>query len=351
MHISPASLITNRRSDFIGRDVCISRDRVEGILLGLAIGDALGFPVETQSSQEIAGRYGRLTDYVPAMPNRLSPGAPAGTCTDDTQLSMAVMEALAETGAPNLDVIARWHIKAYEDTTLGWGSSTREAVERLRAGDSYLESGKSANPKRGTGNGVVMKLAPVILATVLAGMAEDESLALVARFAGMTHHTHVAISSALAHSAAILECLSSRPAEFSESRFIESVLRLSRRAEDSFPLDQSALKLRERLERLSEYKTLDAAQIEKDFGGGSSDVFDSLPFTYMYFLRGHANFECVIELVNAGGDTDSNAALAGALLGALHGRAIFPQHLVDGLRDKDRVLELAGRFCSKFRIA
>ena len=61
-------------------------------------------------------------------------------------------------------------------------------------------------------------------------------------------------------------------------------------------------------------------------------------------LKNAHSFETVFQLVNAGGDTDSTAAMAGALLGALHGKNILPQDLVKNLAGKDSIqkeLELA----------
>jgi ADP-ribosylglycohydrolase len=52
--------------------------------------------------------------------------------------------------------------------------------------------------------------------------------------------------------------------------------------------------------------------------------------------------------VSAGGDADSNGSMLAGLLGALHGASIFPDHLVDGLKNKDEVLEIADQFYEKF---
>jgi ADP-ribosylglycohydrolase len=54
--------------------------------------------------------------------------------------------------------------------------------------------------------------------------------------------------------------------------------------------------------------------------------------------------------VNAGGDTDTNGAMLGALLGALNGTQVFPQHLIDGLVNKDNVINTADRLCDVFGI-
>jgi ADP-ribosylglycohydrolase len=58
--------------------------------------------------------------------------------------------------------------------------------------------------------------------------------------------------------------------------------------------------------------------------------------------------ESLFDVVSAGHDADTNGSMIGALLGALHGTAIFPPHLVDGLRDRKAVIEVADQLFEKF---
>ena len=54
------------------------------------------------------------------------------------------------------------------------------------------------------------------------------------------------------------------------------------------------------------------------------------------------------DCVSAGGDADSNGSKIGALLGALHGTSVFPQQLIDGLRERETILKVADKFFDKF---
>ena len=58
--------------------------------------------------------------------------------------------------------------------------------------------------------------------------------------------------------------------------------------------------------------------------------------------------ESLFDVVSAGHDADSNGSMIGALLGALHGTAIVPPHLVDRLRDRKAVVEVADQFFEMF---
>jgi ADP-ribosylglycohydrolase len=68
----------------------------------------------------------------------------------------------------------------------------------------------------------------------------------------------------------------------------------------------------------------------------------------MFYVHNPLSIDALFDVASAGQDADSNASMIGALLGALHGTVIFPAHLVDGLRDREAVLEVADQFQEKF---
>ena len=78
--------------------------------------------------------------------------------------------------------------------------------------------------------------------------------------------------------------------------------------------------------------------------GGNCYVYNSLPFAYAFFLRNPTNTEQLYETIEAGGDTDSNAAMVGALQGALLGPAAFPESLVSQILGLERLLEVVENF-------
>ena len=67
----------------------------------------------------------------------------------------------------------------------------------------------------------------------------------------------------------------------------------------------------------------------------------------MFFVRNPLSIDALFDVVSAGGDTDTNGSMIGALLGALHGTAILPAHLVDGLQDREAIIEVADQFFEK----
>ena len=84
----------------------VTKDKIRGLFIGTAIGDALGMPVETFDRDRIRKEYGTLMTYVSPAGHKWFNGELPGTTTDDTQLFLAIARAIAETGKLDLDAIA-----------------------------------------------------------------------------------------------------------------------------------------------------------------------------------------------------------------------------------------------------
>jgi ADP-ribosylglycohydrolase len=326
----------------------MNKDKINGLFLGCFIGDCLGAPVESFSQKEIQEKYGRLTTFVKPEYHKWFKNQQACTPTDDWQLSKAVAEALLDRYPLNLDNQARYHVEAMKESTSGWGRSTSESVMRLSKGASWKLSGQ----KMGVGNGVAMKIAPVgaLAATQRHIPQKYDSFAI--KLAQMTHKTSLACSSALVHMLAVRDCFWTN--KLNTGLFIKNVCDNAKFVEENckkFKGDTITDKLSDRLVELSNHKEYDTERIVKDFGAGSCYVYNSLPFTYMFFVKNPHSIESLYDVINAGGDTDTNGSILGAMLGALNGTKIFPQELIESIPKEyyDEVMDLANRFADKFK--
>src|SRR5262245_62812350 len=104
----------------------MNRDKVLGMFLGVAIGDALGMPAEGHSAPDIAAQFGRLDRFHPVSGHQWLGDLPKGTTTDDWQLTKAVAEAIIQSGGLDMDAIAAWHVRAFHESVRGWGRPPRK---------------------------------------------------------------------------------------------------------------------------------------------------------------------------------------------------------------------------------
>ena len=339
-------------------------DKVRGCLWGIVIGDALGAPVEGYSAEKIVDLHTRVTEYKQPLGHKWFDDQPLGFWTDDTQLSFAVVKALLEAEVWevkalelvgkcsdfDMDCIAKHHALAMAESVSGWGYSTQDSIRNLKNGVHWSKSGITDNPHRGTGNGVPMKIAPLAIWNFLQAnqlpRSPEFSQAFhreVVQFSAMSHYTDMSAYGAIAHTQAIQHCLRLQPDEFQKDIFLDEIINYAYKefvevAKLDPPLNRTEDSLRDRLGLLYN---------EELFEEGGCYLYHSLPFTYAYFLQDQT-IEGLYNVVNAGGDTDTNGSMLASMIGALHGQSIFPPELIDGVQEKDELNQLIESFVEKF---
>lgn len=335
------------------------------MFLGIAIGDGLGVPVETMQPDEISDKFGRITTYIRNGEHKWYKDFAIGQWSDDTQLSLAIAESEIQKRCVNVNDIAMRHIKAMGECSIGWGRSTKDSIACFKNGEHWSNTG---NPN-GAGNGVAMKVAPIgalMLADALS-LSKKKSLYFseycdaarrkifpkIVDLSIMTHKSSIAIASGLAQADATFTCLNPDIERNFEDQFLNNVLECCWIGERINVGDTITDRLSERIEKIiytRPHKNMTVNEIAKLFGDATCYVYNSLPFCYAAFLKNPRSIETLYDVVNAGGDTDTNGSIVGALLGALNGTKIFPKHLIDGMWRREYVLDVANRFCKKFEI-
>ena len=166
-------------------------DRARGCLLGLAIGDALGAPLEGLSSQQIRAHYGLVDDYVDgarAWKKKPYRWRMPGLYSDDTQQAMALSDVLLECRRIDLDRLAELYLGmatpkgSYVGAHRGIGRSFRQVLAELERGVSPRETGQAS-----AGIGAAMRIAPVAL--YFHGQPDEMFEAVIAASL-MTHRRH-----------------------------------------------------------------------------------------------------------------------------------------------------------------
>ena len=318
------------------------------MFLGIQIGDALGMPVESRTAKEIKEKYGRIERMISPKDHKYLSDNKAGTYTDDTQLTLAVAKGLIADPL-NMDSQVKFHLDAFNKSTSGWGRSTREAVSRLANGCTWQTSGQLNGEFTGKGNGVSMKVSPV--AALFDLYDENKVVSFIKKLSLMTHRTNMAVISGMTQSFAVRYCLMTNEKEFNSNTFIEWVLSGANIGNNEFPdVCEEKDNLYLRLKSLKKHNEYTTKKIIEDYNGGTCYCYNSLPFTYLFFLKDYDSIDAMYNVIAAGGDTDTNASMVGGLLGALHGYTVFPEHLIATLDEKERkeVLEVSKLFYKSF---
>ncbi|WP_226913288.1 ADP-ribosylglycohydrolase family protein [Gephyromycinifex aptenodytis] len=305
-------------------DPSAMRRRALGALYGLAIGDALGMPTQDLTQEQIRDDYGRIAAFLPAGPHQIIAACqPAGTVTDDTEQMILVATMLAQTGSiaalPFARALAEWEDSMRERGSLDLlGPSTRAAIASIRAGASAEESGKN-----GTTNGAAMRIAPVGVANPPEAL--DELVDRVVEACGVTHNTSLGISSAAAVAAAVSAGVSGASRSAAVELGIEAA-EIGALRGHQVPGPSIAARARLAVDWLPSVP--DPARAIYDVIGTTVASQESVVAALAICASIGDPWEAVCLAAGVGGDTDTVAAIVGAICGATNGIEAFPENAV-----------------------
>jgi len=302
------------------------KDKIHGCLAGLALGDALGNPTEFLTPESIRDEYGWVDRFVAAAGWHPHHIMPPGSITDDTGQALAIAHAYTEDGNLTAESVAvhliQWADNAGEVLPVVLGPSTRKALDRLREGVSPRLTGEN-----GTTNGAAFRAIPIGLVNY---DQRDLLLEQIVEACLPTHGTTVAVSGAVAVgfavSAAMLEentvddviaaaCEGAiQGREFGKWHWATP---LEKRIELAIKIVTSAGSTNQALADLYSYVGVDMLVAES-----VAAVFGVVK------LADGDPIKAIQYGANIGGDTDTIAAIAGAICGAIHGIGQFDREMV-----------------------
>jgi ADP-ribosylglycohydrolase len=337
-------------------------------LLGLAIGDALGAPLEGLTAQQIKTHYGRIKNYVDgvqAWKKKPYRWRLRGLYSDDTQQALALCDVLLDTCRVNQDRLAEIYLAmaspkgSFAGAHRGTGRSFRQVLLDLERGVSPRWSGQKT-----AGIGAAMRIAPVAL---YFGDDRESMYESVMASSIMTHRDIRSLSGALLVAHAVRRLASGQSADPSllfwvaadvardEDRISEEygdvVISLERHAR---ALSRALAHAESVLEQPRD-RALSALVEEANRHGAEPACKRAtmgfppacIPTCFYLLLTTESFEEALTEVVNLGGDTDTAGAILGALAGAYHGINEIPRRWLDGLQNRDgieaRAIALAHR--------
>jgi poly(ADP-ribose) glycohydrolase ARH3 len=303
-------------------------DRSIGCLLGTACGDILGAAVEGWSATDIRRRFGQLRDF-------LDTDRGFGCYTDDTQMTLALAASLVERGGVDAAHVSAKYAEFYQPWR-GYGGAAHRVMRLLADGGDYRGTGRLQFPEGSFGNGGAMRIAPVGLAY---RHAPNDRLHQAVEDALVCTHVHPeAVDGALVQAKAVAVAATADPMQLDPEAFLRAVCQVG-----------STTIVQTKLEALADGLRREDADVFviARVGNGirASEAVAAALWAFLRYWR--TPEECIIRAVGFGGDTDTIGAMAGALVGALHGTAWIPARWFDnienGARGRDEIAALARR--------
>lgn len=312
-------------------------ERMAGVLLGTAVGDALGLPREGLSRDRASLLFGK-----PPLRHRFLLGH--GMVSDDTEHACLTAQALLR--APNdADAFARslaWRLRFWLlGLPAGAGRATLQSVARL-----WLGYGPRASGVWSAGNGPAMRAA---LLGVCLGQDSDRLRAFIRASSRVTHTDPRAERGALLVALAAHHGAVQGPQTLGGVEFLQEAF-------DALPNGDDELRglLRTVAEHLR--REAPADELANALGlrrGVSGYIYHTVPVALYCWLRHPGDFrQAVEEGIALGGDTDTTGALVGALVGATVGASGIPGEWLEGLWEWPRSVawmrQLAERLAERF---
>lgn len=312
----------------------IKKDIYKDILFGVAVGDAVGVPVEFKSRQTI--RQNPVKDMIGYGTYNLPPG----TFSDDSSLTFCLAEALTLDFDINIigQNFVKWCFNNYwtpRGEVFDIGNATRQAIVRFAKGErADLAGGFEISSN---GNGSLMRISPLVF--YLQDKPINERYEIAKQVSSITH----------GHIRSIIACF--YYLEFARKLLTHKdkfAIYIDLKAEItnhlvSLSINPSEITLFDRLlkENIHELKE------EKIFSSGY--VLHTLEASIWCLLTTNNYKDAILKAVNLGDDTDTIGAVTGGLAGLLYGKNNIPKKWLDKLARRDDIEELAERLGEKFR--
>ena len=297
------------------------RDRVIGGILGVVVGDCLGFPVE-----------GRSRDFLKKNPVT---GLERGVWSDDSSLTLCLADSLIS--GYDLNDIADKFIKWFKDgywtpygVVLDIGYTTREAIIRLMRGVKPTQAGLS--DEYSNGNGSLMRILPLVF--YVERLSLEEQFKLSEEVSSITHaHPRAKISCGIYVQYA-LQLLRGEDKRTAYNNMKEIVL--------SYYSDREPY--RDELFHFNRILKDDISRFLETDIKSTGYVIHTLEASLWSFLNTDSFKEAVLKAVNLGDDSDSTGAVTGGIAGIFYGVEAIPKEWIKKIIRYQDIVELVEEF-------
>jgi ADP-ribosylglycohydrolase len=299
-------------------------DEIRVALFGIAVGDALGVPVEFKS------RTSLKRNPVKDMQSGGYHGQPAGTWSDDSSLTFCLAEAIAD--GFSLDKVAknfiRWEKEGYwtaHGNVFDIGHSTQKAINRLKR---VVKPELAGVTDESIGNGSLMRILPLLF--FIKDKPLDERYELTRLVSSITHAQPECVMGCFYY-LEFARLISANVDKFAVYNTLKKEFRqnLTNLCVDTDYLDP--------FQRLLDEDIFKVGEREIESGG---QVDETLEASIWCLLTTNSYSEAVLKAVNLGEDTDTTAAVTGGLAGLLYGFERIPNGWINTISRRDDIDEL-----------
>jgi len=312
----------------------ITEDHIKSILFGVAVGDALGVPVEFSSREKM--EQNPLSEMI----GFGTYNQPKGTWSDDSTMTFCLAESLLEDEFSLRKLSNRfinwvdWGYWTPHGELFDIGNTTHAAIEKLRTIEDPELAGGSHETENG--NGSLMRILPLILKT--SQQSISESYNLIQSVSSLTHRHQRSVISCFYYLTFARFLIQGHSKESSYEMTNKNVI--SQLEERNIQKEELIHFKRILYDQIS---TLEYSQIR-----GSGYVIHSLESSIWCLLKTNTYKEAVLKAINLGEDTDTTAAITGGLAALTYGFNSIPQNWISQIVKKDEIEELATSLTHKY---
>ncbi len=311
----------------------LSPKDIEGAVLGFAVGDALGVPAEFMSRERLK------RDPVAGMRAGGVHNQPAGTWSDDTSMTLCLMDSIMEKGIDYEDQMFRfsnwlWYAEnTARNEVFDVGGTTKRAIFTFAKGMPPLKCGETADFS--CGNGSLMRMLPIAL--YIAGQyrnaeLDDRAAEIIHNASKCTHaHPRCQMACGIYCSVALQLCIGSDLTRAVRSGIFSALSYYKSKPEFSGTFHE--------FESLTDIGLWKESQIS-----GSGYVLHTLQASLWCLLTTSCYADCVLKAVRLGEDTDTTAAVAGGLAGLWYGLQSIPENWLHELAKYKELKDTCNRF-------
>lgn len=305
-------------------------NKVKDSLVGFAIGDAMGVPIEFESRNKL------LKHPITSMIGFGSYDVPEGTWSDDTSMTLATFDSIIECNDIDYNNIADkfcdWFNYAKytaTDEVFDIGITTKNAIIRYwyDKSDATKCGGHSFNEN---GNGSLMRMLPIALFCYYKKLNDKRIYEIVKKVSSITH----------AHNISIMGC-------FIYVKFLGYILQGKNKLDSYNLIKKINYSTYFTKEIINEYERLLNGSINNldiDEINSNGYIVYTLETVLWIILNTHSYEQSIIGAINLGGDTDTIGAITGSIAGILYGYDNIPKRWLKKLRKIELILEIVKKF-------